>query len=187
MSEKGVNFWSSQVTSFATGKAIKKLPNPKDINSTFSFGNSSLFQNLEIARRPAGVRIILRHWQRRSRLNVSHSTHIMNMPLCDTLKYFNSDFVWFYRRIWPNNIQSASIFVLHTNCWNIIMSKIPIKMIRIYQRYAPARLRRTCRYNPSCSEYAIASLQKYGFFRGIWKSMKRIIRCRPPYGGDDQP
>jgi putative membrane protein insertion efficiency factor len=39
-----------------------------------------------------------------------------------------------------------------------------------------------CRYTPTCSQYAIDAINKYGALRGAWKSMKRISRCHP-WGG----
>jgi putative membrane protein insertion efficiency factor len=39
-----------------------------------------------------------------------------------------------------------------------------------------------CRFTPSCSEYAIDAIKKYGAFRGAWRALKRILRCHP-FGG----
>ena len=39
-----------------------------------------------------------------------------------------------------------------------------------------------CRYNPTCSQYAIDALQKYGMIKGLWKALYRISRCHP-WGG----
>lgn len=39
-----------------------------------------------------------------------------------------------------------------------------------------------CRFTPSCSEYAIDAINKYGAFRGAWRALKRILRCHP-FGG----
>jgi hypothetical protein len=39
-----------------------------------------------------------------------------------------------------------------------------------------------CRYIPSCSQYAIDAINKYGPIRGIWRAAKRIVRCHP-WGG----
>ncbi|QUT05952.1 membrane protein insertion efficiency factor YidD [Sphingobium phenoxybenzoativorans] len=40
----------------------------------------------------------------------------------------------------------------------------------------------TCRYSPSCSQYAIDALGKYGAIKGSWLAMKRLMRCHP-WGG----
>jgi uncharacterized protein len=39
-----------------------------------------------------------------------------------------------------------------------------------------------CRYTPSCSQYAIDAIQKYGAARGSWRALRRILRCHP-WGG----
>lgn len=44
-----------------------------------------------------------------------------------------------------------------------------------------------CRYSPTCSQYAIDAINKYGAFRGAWKSFKRICRCRPGGGSGFDP
>jgi uncharacterized protein len=62
-----------------------------------------------------------------------------------------------------------------------------ISVIRFYQRIAPAAVRGTCRFTPTCSEYAIRSIEKYGPFRGGWRAARRILRCRAPNGGIDEP
>jgi putative membrane protein insertion efficiency factor len=40
----------------------------------------------------------------------------------------------------------------------------------------------SCRYSPTCSEYALRAIKKYGAFKGSWLAMKRISRCHP-WGG----
>ena len=67
------------------------------------------------------------------------------------------------------------------------LKRITICCIRLYQYFAPEHIRMNCRFEPSCSDYAILSLQKYGFFRGVKKSIARLKRCRPPHGGYDEP
>lgn len=64
---------------------------------------------------------------------------------------------------------------------------IIIWCIRVYQRQAPEQLRLSCVFVPSCSEYAILSIEKYGVIRGCIKGMNRLARCRYPNGGEDYP
>ena len=59
--------------------------------------------------------------------------------------------------------------------------------IRIYQRYASEDIRISCVFVPSCSEYMILSMKKYGAIRGVIKGVKRLKRCRFPNGGEDYP
>jgi putative membrane protein insertion efficiency factor len=42
-----------------------------------------------------------------------------------------------------------------------------------------------CRYTPSCSHYTEEAIAKYGALKGTYLGLKRICRCRPPYGGND--
>ena len=61
-----------------------------------------------------------------------------------------------------------------------ICSKIiVIGVIRIYQHYAPEEIRRRCLFKPTCSEYAILAVQKYGVVIGLYKSFDRLTnRCK---------
>jgi putative membrane protein insertion efficiency factor len=62
-----------------------------------------------------------------------------------------------------------------------------IALIEAYRRHAPRAVRASCRYDPTCSEYAILAIQRYGAPRGGLRAFRRFMRCRPPYGGVDQP
>ena len=68
----------------------------------------------------------------------------------------------------------------------LTLKYIFIWFIRIYQRYAKSETRLRCCYTPSCSEYAILALKKYGLIIGSIKAVKRLLRCGPP-GGIDYP
>lgn len=57
--------------------------------------------------------------------------------------------------------------------------------IRVYQATAPEEVRLRCVFTPSCSEYAVLALQKYGVLRGVPKIIGRLRRCHPPNGGKD--
>ena len=56
---------------------------------------------------------------------------------------------------------------------------ILIILITIYQNTISLILPSTCRFAPSCSNYMILSLKKYGIKSGIWLGIKRILRCHP--------
>ena len=58
------------------------------------------------------------------------------------------------------------------------MKKLSIKLIKIYQKL-PITAHNYCRYYPTCSNYAIEALNKYGFFKGWFLAIKRILRCNP--------
>lgn len=68
-----------------------------------------------------------------------------------------------------------------------MISKLLLASIHLYQRVAPQRLRGACRFEPSCSNYAILAIQKYGSCKGIRMALHRIYRCRIPNGGEDYP
>ncbi|MDY5585570.1 MAG: membrane protein insertion efficiency factor YidD [Arcanobacterium sp.] len=59
------------------------------------------------------------------------------------------------------------------------MKQLLIKLIHIYQRHISAGLPRRCKYEPTCSQYAINSIQIHGAFKGTILSSWRILRCNP--------
>ena len=54
--------------------------------------------------------------------------------------------------------------------------------IRFYQRFITPYTPASCRFTPTCSQYALEAFRKYGPVKGFWLSLKRIIRCNP-WGG----
>lgn len=62
-----------------------------------------------------------------------------------------------------------------------------VALVCIYQRYAPSSVRNKCRFEPSCSQYMVISIQKHGAFKGLIKGIKRIRRCNVNGGGFDYP
>ena len=88
------------------------------------------------------------------------------------------------------HIKNKNIFSLYWKIQFIALlafaKKIIIWVIRVYQAYAPSDLRLRCRYTPSCSEYAILALMKYGVVKGSYMTIKRLQRCKEP-GGIDFP
>jgi putative membrane protein insertion efficiency factor len=60
-------------------------------------------------------------------------------------------------------------------------------LIRVYQRCLSPLIGNECRYVPSCSHYALQAIQKYGAFKGMWLSLKRIVRCAPWGKGGRDP
>ena len=70
----------------------------------------------------------------------------------------------------------------------MILKKFFILLIRIYQYTISPFLGNVCRFEPTCSEYAILSIKKHGFFTGAWRAFRRICRCHPGHkGGFDPP
>lgn len=67
------------------------------------------------------------------------------------------------------------------------MRSVLIALVRGYQLFLGPLLPSACRYTPSCSSYAIEALQKYGAWRGLSLSVRRIGRCHPFHVGGYDP
>ena len=69
------------------------------------------------------------------------------------------------------------------------MKHLFIFLIKVYQRTLSRVMPPSCRFYPSCSEYGVQALQKYGVFKGGWLTIKRVARCHPfnPGGYDPVP
>lgn len=67
------------------------------------------------------------------------------------------------------------------------MNTFSIKLILLYRTLAPKQMRNACLFEPSCSEYGIQALNKYGFIKGWKLILNRIQRCKQPNGGIDHP
>lgn len=64
----------------------------------------------------------------------------------------------------------------------MILKKIAILFVKFYQAAISPLLPNSCRYTPTCSQYAIEAINKYGALKGSWMGLKRILRCHP-WGG----
>ena len=60
-----------------------------------------------------------------------------------------------------------------------IFSKVIIKIIKFYQYVFSPYLGNNCRYLPTCSEYFIESIKEFGFLKGSFLGLKRILSCQP--------
>jgi len=65
---------------------------------------------------------------------------------------------------------------------HIILLKLVMLVIRIYQLALSPYLPGWCRYQPTCSQYALDALRRNGLFQGCYLTIRRILRCRP-FGG----
>jgi uncharacterized protein len=61
-------------------------------------------------------------------------------------------------------------------------TKILVLFVRLYQGVLSPWLPGACRYQPTCSQYAVEALRRYGPLRGTWLALRRIGRCHP-WGG----
>jgi putative membrane protein insertion efficiency factor len=67
------------------------------------------------------------------------------------------------------------------------MKYILIKIIKVYKQFISPMLPPSCRFYPTCSEYAIEAINNCGSIKGTWLSIKRIIRCNPLSKGGFDP
>ena len=68
-----------------------------------------------------------------------------------------------------------------------ILTHIIIKIIKCYQFLVSPLIGDTCRFFPTCSDYSIKSLKTFGFFKGSYLSLKRILSCHPWNNGGFDP
>lgn len=68
-----------------------------------------------------------------------------------------------------------------------LLGLILIIPIKAYQILISPLLGPSCRFTPTCSQYAVEAIQKYGPFKGSWLAFKRIIRCHPWGGCGNDP
>lgn len=62
-----------------------------------------------------------------------------------------------------------------------------VPLLRAYRYAISPLLGPSCRFHPSCSEYAIEALQRYGAIRGGWLAVRRLLRCHPWHPGGYDP
>jgi len=67
------------------------------------------------------------------------------------------------------------------------MKQFLVILIRLYQKFLSPLKGQTCRFYPTCSEYSVQAIQKYGLTKGIWKAIKRIFKCHPFHPGGHDP
>lgn len=60
-------------------------------------------------------------------------------------------------------------------------------LIRGYQRFISPALPRSCRFTPSCSQYTLEAVTRYGVLRGGWLGVRRLVRCHPFHPGGFDP
>jgi putative membrane protein insertion efficiency factor len=75
-----------------------------------------------------------------------------------------------------NNIQSVKSILIGVTGLPFIV------LIKLYQLILSPWLGQKCRYTPTCSQYGIMAIKKYGPIKGLWLTIKRVSRCNP-WGG----
>ncbi len=67
------------------------------------------------------------------------------------------------------------------------MTQLALGLIKLYQNTVSRVTPHACRFQPTCSQYALDSIKKHGFIRGSWLATKRLIRCNPFSKGGYDP
>ncbi len=67
------------------------------------------------------------------------------------------------------------------------MKRMVLSFLRLYKMFLSPFLPPSCRFTPTCSEYAQEAVEKYGAMRGTWLGVKRILRCQPFSKGGFDP
>ena len=67
------------------------------------------------------------------------------------------------------------------------MKRVLIALVKFYRKYISPMRQPCCRYIPTCSQYALEALEKYGAAKGSWLAFKRLMRCHPFHFGEYDP
>ncbi len=68
-----------------------------------------------------------------------------------------------------------------------MIQKAMLSLIIFYQHFVSPLTAPACRFYPSCSEYALQAIKRYGPWRGLWLSLRRILKCHPFHPGGYDP
>ena len=67
------------------------------------------------------------------------------------------------------------------------MKQLLLALIRMYQKHVSPAFPPRCRFIPTCSQYALEALEKYGALKGSWLALRRFLRCHPFHKGGYDP
>ena len=70
-----------------------------------------------------------------------------------------------------------------TTVWRLAAFRV----VRFYQRAVSPWLPPACRFTPTCSEYALEAIERYGIVRGSFRALSRLLRCQPLCPGGFDP
>lgn len=69
----------------------------------------------------------------------------------------------------------------------MILKAVALALIKLYQLTLSPLLGARCRYHPTCSAYTGEAIAKYGFFKGSFLGLRRLLRCHPFHAGGIDP
>ena len=67
------------------------------------------------------------------------------------------------------------------------MKKVLIALVKFYRSAISPYTKPNCRFSPTCSQYALEALEKYGALKGTWLTLKRLSKCHPFHKGGYDP
>lgn len=67
------------------------------------------------------------------------------------------------------------------------MKQLALDLIKLYQETISQVTPHSCRFQPTCSQYAFIAIERYGFARGSWLALRRLARCNPFSKGGYDP
>lgn len=68
-----------------------------------------------------------------------------------------------------------------------VIDRLLIAALRFYKRWISPLLGPRCRFHPTCSEYAMQAIARFGALRGSWLAVRRVARCHPLHPGGHDP
>lgn len=137
-----------------------------------------LFCSEDAPQSPSYKRVLIRP-------KISYLSIVLHMllPLVVGVIYLQIIIALGMMNIWAIGLLVISLFGYGA----LNFKKAIVCCIKIYQRYAPAHIRNKCRFEPSCSQYMILAIEKYGLINGMVKGINRLKRCNINNGGYDFP
>jgi len=69
----------------------------------------------------------------------------------------------------------------------VVIQMLGLKALRLYKLVVSPWLPSACRFTPTCSEYAIGAIERYGLIYGVAQAMRRLLRCHPLHCGGFDP
>jgi putative component of membrane protein insertase Oxa1/YidC/SpoIIIJ protein YidD len=119
--------------------------------------------------------------------------YIMTFMCVDVIFTFTTFLIvriFFIDNISIHPLMMALIVFFGSTILGLILTakKAIVGLIKLYQHYAPERIRRKCIFKPTCSEYMIMAIEKFGLINGLYKGILRMFfKCRGHYYSIDYP